>query len=235
MIKKRLLFLGLSVAAFASQIAFALPTPVGLPEAGSGDGLNARWVNTSFNTHSVAEAVAALALGPGDTGYVAEATGVAPWIDFEDGDYAGEQSTGTDQALPLGSDDEFVVSYTGFINIKQAGNYSFRSFTDDGFRLTIGGEVVSIFDSDRGPGVSIDSVDLTAGLYSFEFIGWEQGGLFVNELTWITPGQTDFTLIGGANNAVFFTTHGDVALPEPMSAALLGIGLVLIGAHRRRN
>ena len=141
---------------------------------------------------------------------------------------------GGELPLPLGADDNFAVSYSGFINIKQAGSYSFRSFTDDGFRLTIGGEIVSIFDGDRGPGASLDSVDLVTGLYSFEFIGWEQGSLFVNELAWIKPGDTNFTQPGGANDLVFFSTHGDFPVPEPMTSALLGIGLVLLGSYRRK-
>lgn len=49
-----------------------------------------------------------------------------------------------------------------------------HGFTDDGFRLTIGGEVVSHFDSDRSPGETATVVSLTEGLYHFEFIGWEQ-------------------------------------------------------------
>jgi hypothetical protein len=234
MIKMKMLFLGAVVGAFISQNALAIPTPLGPAETGAGDGLNARWVNTVFSPHSVADALAALALGPGDAGYVGEASGVTPWIDFEDGDYGGELFTGTDLPLPLGGDDNFAVSFSGFINIKQAGTYSFRSFTDDGFRLTIGSEIVSIFDADRGPGTTIDSVNLAVGLYSFEFIGWEQGGQFVNELAWITSGQTDFTQPGSANEAVFFTTHGDFPIPEPMTAALFGFGLILLGVYRQR-
>ncbi len=234
MIKMKMFFLSVLISALANQFALALPTPVGAVEAGTGDGLNARWVNTDFSPHSVTEAVAALALAPGDAGYVSEVTGIAARIDFEDGDYGGELFNGGESPLPLGADDSFAVSYSGFINIQQAGSYSFRSFTDDGFRLTIGGELVSIFDTDRGPGASVDSVNLGAGLYSFEFIGWEQGSLFVNELAWLKPGETDFTQPGGANDLVFFSTHGDFPVPEPMTLALLGIGLVLIGSYRRK-
>jgi PA14 domain/PEP-CTERM motif len=230
--RKNVWLVGALLGALASSAAYAIPSPIGPAEPGAGDGLKVRWVNTDFSPHSVADVIAALALGPGDPGYVGEVAGITPVIDFEDGNYSGELFTSSDQAVPLGGDDNFAVSYTGFINIKQAGDYSFRSFTDDGFRLTIGGEIVSLFDSDRGPDATVSSVALAAGLYSFEFIGWEQGSLFVNELAWIKPGQTDFTQPGAIDDAVFFTTHGDFPIPEPLTLALLGIGLLALGLRR---
>ena len=114
-----------------------------------------------------------------------------------------------------------------------SGNYTFRSFTDDGFRLTIGGEVVSLFNSDRSPGETTTSVFLNEGLYHFEFIGWEQGGQFVNELAWIKPGEVEFTQPGDRTNLVFFTTQGDASVPEPMMLSLFLIGLIVMGYARQ--
>ncbi|HMW69161.1 MAG TPA: PA14 domain-containing protein [Nitrosomonas sp.] len=210
----------------------AAPVPVGPALMGSGDGLKMRWVNTDFSPHSITDAAQALNLRPGDVGYVGEVSGVTKVIDFEDGNY-GDLFRDTDQAVPLGADDNFAVLYKGFLNVTVSGNYTFRSFTDDGFRLTIGGEVVSLFNSDRSPGETTTSVFLNEGLYHFEFIGWEQGGQFVNELAWIKPGEVEFTQPGDRTNLVFFTTQGDASVPEPMMLSLFLIGLIVMGYARQ--
>ena len=216
-----------------SELA-ATPTPIGPAINGDGDGLKMRWVNTDFSPHSIANTLQALSLKPGDAGYVGEVNGVTKVIDFEDGNY-GDLFRDTDQAVPLGSDDNFAVLYKGFLNITASGNYTFRSFTDDGFRLSIGGDVVSQFDGDRGPGETSATVTLTEGLYSFEFIGWEQGGQFVNELAWIKLGEVEFSLLGDRNSPVFFTTQGDVPVSLPSVLSLLLIGLIALGYTRQIN
>ncbi len=212
----------------------ATPTPIGPAINGDGDGLKMRWVNTDFSPHSIANTLQALNLKPGDTGYVSEVNGVTKVVDFEDGNY-GDLFRDTDQAVPLGSDDNFAVLYKGFLNITTSGNYTFRSFTDDGFRLSIGGDVVSQFDGDRGPDETSTTVSLAEGLYSFEFIGWEQGGQFVNELAWIKPGEAEFSLIGDRSNLVFFTTSSDVPVSLPPLLSLFLIGLIVLGYTRQIN
>jgi hypothetical protein len=217
-----------------SSVALAVPTPISGPLAGPGDGLNARWVNTDFSPHSSTDAANAVALQPGDPGYVGEVNEIVPYIDHTDGCCTGFFSA-TDTLDPLTPDDEFAVHFFGYLNILTSGTYTFTSFTDDGFRLTIGGEVVSEFPNDRAPASSTDSVNLAAGLYTFSLIGWEQAGLYVDELSWLKPGATEPTLPGADNELVFFTTAPNSPVPEPGTIVLLGISLVGLGLRYRRS
>jgi len=202
----------------------AAPIAIGPTVSGPGDGLNARWVNSPFAPHNVAGALNALASGG------LEVNQVVPYIDHADGNYYGQKVAGY-LPDPLTPDDNFAVSFTGFINITTADTYTFNAFTDDGFRLNIGGETVGIFDGDRAPGSSTFSVLLSPGLYSFEFIGWEQGGAYVDELTWHNSSTSTFTRVDSDN---LFTSS---PVSEPSTFALLSLGLmvIIIGFHRLNN
>lgn len=215
--------------------AVAVPIPIGPPVVGPGDGLNAHWVavDPAFNPNSIGDALAVLGMGPGDPGFVAavDQSPVAV-INHEDGCSAGcGDFFADDLPSPLGASDSFAVRFSGYLNIVDPGSYAFRTRHDDGFRLTIGGEVVSSF-GDTAPRTTLNpAVLLAAGFYTFEFIGWEQGVEWVHELSWQRPGAIDFTLPGSPGEEVFFTAN---PVPEPGTLGLIGAGIAALVARRRR-
>ena len=223
------LFLGsLATVVFAS----AVPVPVAGPVAGPGDGLNFRAVQ--FNpsiVHNILGAEAALGWDPSDPRYVSEVSGVLNRIDMADGNYVGENTSAHDAVPFAGADPLFAIRYSGFLNVVEPGPYVFSSFTDDGFKLTLGGQVISAFNADRSPGTSTTpSILLAAGLYEIEFIGWEQGETFVNELAWLTPNATGGMIV--PDSTVFFR---NVPVPDAGSTSAL-LGFAIIGlAYFRRN
>ena len=81
---------------------------------------------------------------------------------------------------------------------------------------------------DRAPDTTAFSVALTPSLYAIEFVSWEQGGQYVNELTWDPDGDGTFTTVP---QSVFFTS----AVPEPTEGAMLFLGLSPITAFARRT
>lgn len=210
--------------------SLAAPTPVGPFLAIDGDGLNSTWVDLTYSPHSVSDALAALALPANDPQINQRYDQVVPYIDWADGQGGtdGLDTTTTFTDLPVGSDDNFAVRFQGFLNITTAGEYDFQVYTDDGFQLSLGGEVVAEFLGDRGPAASAFSVTLAAGLYALDLVGWEQGGQYVDELTWDPDGDTLFTTVP---QSVLFTS----AVPEPETWPMLLAGLGLVGWGARRS
>jgi hypothetical protein len=219
----------------SAQSAVAVPIPIGPPVVGPGNGLNTHWVavDAANKPDTIAEAIDTLAKGPLDPGFVAAVDQVnVPVINHEDGCFGGGCGDffGGDLASPLGASDHFAVRFDGYLNIVTGGTYSFQTRHDDGFRLMIGGDVVSIFATNTAPATTTNSVDLVAGFYAFEFIGWEQGGEWVHELSWDTPGIGGYTLPGSSGEEVFFTSN---PVPEPGTLSLIGLGLAGLAARRR--
>lgn len=226
----KLLGAAVGVSLLASSSAWAAPIALDSSYTAVDAGLDSRWVNTSFSPHSADQAASAMGLQLGDAGYLSEANTAVDYIDFADGNYSGAAAAGY-LSSPLGGDDSFAVEYTGYIDIAAGDTYSFRSFTDDGFRLTIGGHVVSQYFNDRAPGVTIDSVWLDAGIYEFSFLGWEQGGAFVNELTWHNSSTSTWSLVDGT--VLYQNVEQQVSAPA--TALLMGVGLLGMASYRRKK
>lgn len=166
---------GVALALAFSLDAQAVPTPVSGPLAGSGDGLNSRWVSINPNVvstpHSIAGAEAVLALNSGDPGVTSFFQGVVPNVNHNDGNQ-------------LVTGDQFALRYTGFLNITVTANYQFSSTHDDGVRVRLGGEDIITYNSDTSPIVTSSSFyNLSAGLYPIEILTWEQGGQFASILS----------------------------------------------------
>lgn len=222
-----LLFVGIFTLCLYSS-ASAAATSVGGALVEIGDGINARWVNVSYAPHSVASALEALGLDSNDSRYQGEINQVVSAIDVADSAIHGHVTGYTSD--PLTPDNSYAVEYTGYINITSSDTYSFNAYTDDGFRLVIGGEIIAEYDGDRSASSTYADAYLEAGLYTFSLIGWEQGGVFVNELSWHDSSTSAWSLV---DSTVLFTSN---PVPVPSAILLLGFGLLgLAGTNRKKQ
>ena len=140
-------------------------------------GITVRQVNknpASGGLNSVATTEALLALTSPNSQILTEASEVAPYVNYlgdgSDGQYGGNR------ILLTGNNENYAIKATGFVNIPTAGIYTFGINSDDGSRIKIDGVAVMTDDTNHGPENHVGTVNLTAGLHSFEVIMWEGGG-----------------------------------------------------------
>jgi hypothetical protein len=113
-----------------------------------------------------------------------------------------------------------VFRWTGFINLG-AGNRTFTVRSDDGFRLRIGGILVSEQFNQRGFGATNATVNLGAGIKSVELIFFENAG----------NTGIDFLI----NNVLAAPVNAPPPVPVPATLPLLLAGLGGLGLMARRR
>ncbi|MDD5298847.1 MAG: PEP-CTERM sorting domain-containing protein [Rhodocyclaceae bacterium] len=137
--------------------------------------------------------------------------------------------------------DTSVYLFTGWINVTTGmdtvpgGNIdvNFRVGSDDGMRLNIGGATVTQYDAPRPYGYSTGTASFTqAGLYPVSLLFWENGGNTGVDLAWQVGASTTWQDIPTADlYASVPTGH----VPEPGSAALIGLGMLAVAGGRGRR
>jgi hypothetical protein len=106
---------------------------------------------------------------------------------------------GGSPAAGIGADN-FSVRWTGYVQAPVSGVYAFRTQSDDGIRLWVGGAQVINNWTDHGPTYDTGAVTLAAGQYyavTLEY--YERGGGAVARLQWQKPGDAGFSTLPAGN------------------------------------
>jgi hypothetical protein len=124
-----------------------------------------------------------------------------------DGPINFDWGSGSPGVSGVGSN-QFSVQWNGYIRITETGQYTFRTLSDDGVRLTVDGTLVINNWTDHAVTTDTSSpVTLTAGqIYPVILEFYENGGLAEIRLQWQTPSGSSF-------------------VPIPAGPAVLGSGL----------
>jgi hypothetical protein len=94
---------------------------------------------------------------------------------------------------PNGQGDNYSVIIQGFIEAQETGLYTFRTRSDDGVRLSIGGTQIINNYTDHGPTNNDGSISLVAGQwYPVLLEHYERGGGQTLELRWNPPSGSGF-------------------------------------------
>ena len=144
----------------------------------AGNGLRGYVYNTWADIDNLSEALAL-------TNTSIDATFISTSLDYPNGNSnTGGGNLGSflgDDAVSLsnGSNTSMTTlafKFEGYIYIP-AGTHEFSVSSDDGFQLSIGGEVFSSFTGNRSFGTTTESGTFAEGLYAFELIYWENRGV----------------------------------------------------------
>ncbi len=167
----------------------------------------------------------------------ASTTAVWDYIDFTDttwfsGDINGSNSWPSADALNAAgtdhvSNDTFFARITGDFFVGTAGEYSFKTYSDDGVFLYVD-DILTINDPNlHAVERRIGAQNLSTGLHSVELYFFENRGAASLEFT-LSQGTGDYTHF---NDAAY-----QAPVPEPATMILFGIGLLsLAGVVRRKQ
>ncbi len=242
-------------ATLAIPAAQAIPlTPLVGGSFTDGDGANSQWVQVTdswrgsiYGSESwgtgiwgLADHTLVMGLASGHPDVVRTHTGTVSQISFADERFISDYGTSwaSPALAPLFTGGEgqenWAASFTGYIAIPTTGFYNFGVLYDDGFRFTLtdqSGSSSLVMDGlnprDR-LGFSSD-LELAAGLYGFSLESYERLEAGVVQLSWFTPGASDWSVI--PQSQLYTTVPSPV--PEPSHAVLFASGLLLLFARYR--
>jgi hypothetical protein len=96
--------------------------------------------------------------------------------------------------------DHFSARWTGQLLAIETGTYTFRTYSDDGVRLWVNGQLIINNWTDHAPTYDTGTITLQAGQkYDIKIEYYENAGGAVMQLAWMRPGQSTFDVIPQAN------------------------------------
>ncbi|MCH2035304.1 MAG: PA14 domain-containing protein [Tenacibaculum sp.] len=95
--------------------------------------------------------------------------------------------------------DGYILTYTGTLEVQNAGSFTFNARSDDGTRIYIDGVLAVENWFDQGPTTRSGTVDLATGKHKIEFWYYENGGGDFMQFTWGT--NPDGYTVGSTINA----------------------------------
>jgi VCBS repeat-containing protein len=127
--------------------------------------------------------------------------------------YGGDLNATTKAESGLGDTTDAAMRLTGQIFFER-GNYDFRVFADDGFRLKIAGETLIEFDGNQAPTTrvfrNVEVDDRIEGLQPFELIYWEQGGNARLRIEYKLSSDSTFKTLSLDNVALFTNENAPI-------------------------
>lgn len=152
----------------------------------------------------------------------------ADFIDFVDYPVTGYSATNqpwpaaaaTGQTHYTGVNDFFFARITTDFDVTSAGNYTFRTYNDDGLYLFVDGNLVINDPNYHGSQTFTGTVNLSEGQHSLELFFFEHGGAAVLELS-VADSSGNFQLmgqgaagLGGVGGEVALTDSGSIAFSD---------------------
>jgi hypothetical protein len=96
--------------------------------------------------------------------------------------------------------DLFSARWTGRVLAVESGTYTFRTYSDDGVRLWVNGQLLIDNWTDHAATYNTATITLVAGQhYDIKLEYYENTGAAIMQLEWQRPGQSSFAAIPQAN------------------------------------
>jgi hypothetical protein len=95
--------------------------------------------------------------------------------------------------------DNFSVRWTGQVQAVESGNYTFRTYSDDGARLWVNGQLLIYHWTDHAATYDTGTINLYAGgKYDIRLEYYERFDGAVVKLEWMPPGQDSYQVVPAA-------------------------------------